>query len=72
MEKVGGRLIWAGNAQQTLIGDLDSQPDRFLVVWYPSKEAFIELTSSEEYKAIADDRHLALEFGALIASETIS
>ena len=40
LAKVGGKLIWAGNTTKTIIGDLDNQPDRFLIVWYPSKEAF--------------------------------
>jgi len=51
--------------------DFDNQPDRFLVVYYPSKEAFIEMSTSEEYAAIGHHRHLSLEYGGLIATETI-
>ena len=71
LEKVGGKAIWAGNTKKTVIGDYDNQPDRFLIVYYPSKEAFIEMSTSEEYKTIGHHRHLSLEYGALIATETI-
>ena len=71
LEKVGGKAIWAGNVKKTVIGDYDNQPDRFLVVYYPSKEAFIEMSTSEEYAAIGHHRHLSLEYGGLIATESI-
>ena len=70
-EKVGGKLIWAGNTTKTIIGDLEDTPDRFLIAWYPSKEAFIALNNMEAYKAIAHHRHLSLEYGGLIAAETL-
>lgn len=71
LEKVGGKVIWAGKTMQTVIGDYENQPDRFLVVSYPSKEAFIEMSTSEEYAAIGHHRHESLEYGGLIATETI-
>ena len=71
LEKVGGKAIWAGNTTQTVIGDYDNQPDRFLVVYYPSKEAFIEMSTSDEYAAIGHHRHESLEYGGLIATETM-
>ena len=42
LDKVGAKPIWAGNVTKTLIGDYTSQPDRVLIVYYPSKEAFIK------------------------------
>ena len=71
VEKVGGKFIWGGKTKQTVIGDFENQPDQFLVVYYPSKEAFVEMSTSEEYKAIGHHRHEALEYGGLIATETI-
>lgn len=71
LEKVGGKTIWAGNVVKTIIGDYKTQPDRILVVSYPSKEAFIEMSTSEAYAAIGHHRHLSLEYGGLIATETI-
>ena len=69
--KDGGKAIWAGNVTQTVIGDYTSQPDRILIVYYPSKEAFIEMATSEAYAEIKEDREIALEYGGLIATETI-
>lgn len=71
MVKHGGEVLWAGTPQKTIIGDLENQPDRILLVKWPSKEAFIAFTTSEEYQPIGKDREMALEYGALIASETI-
>ena len=71
LKKVGGKAIWAGNVTQTVIGDYTSQPDRILIVYYPSKEAFIEMATSEAYAEIKEDREIALEYGGLIATETI-
>ena len=71
LEKVGGKIIWAGNVKQTVIGDYTDQPDRILVVYYPSKEAFIEMSSSKEYEAIGHQRHESLVYGGLIATETM-
>ena len=71
LEKVGAKAIWAGNVKKTVIGDYNAQPDRILIVYYPSKEAFIEMSTSEAYLKIGDDRKIALEYGGLIATETI-
>ena len=38
---------------------------------YPSKEAFIEMSTSEAYKKISHDREISLEYGGLLATETI-
>lgn len=71
MTKVGGKVLWAGKTTKTIIGDLEDQPDRILLVQYPSKEAFIEFTTSDEYKVVGKDREIALEYGALLATETL-
>lgn len=72
VKKVGGKVLWAGNVKKTLIGDQAGEPDRILVVQYPSKEAFIAMSTSEEYAKISHLRELALEYGGLIATETIA
>lgn len=71
LKKVGGRLLWAGNVTRTVIGDYTTQPDRILLVEYPSKEAFIEMTTSEDYKKIGGNRTISLEYGGLLATQTI-
>ena len=71
LAKVGGKIIWAGNAIQTIIGDYSDTPDRILIVEYPSKEAFISMSTSEDYAKISHLREMALEYGGLIATETL-
>lgn len=71
LAKVGGKVLWAGEVKRTLIGDLEIQPDRILVVYYPSKEAFVEMSTSKAYAKIGGDREKALEYGGLIVTETM-
>ena len=71
LEKVGGKMLWAGKVNKTIIGDSSDQPHRILVVEYPSKEAFVEMSTSEEYAKISHLREMALEYGGLIATKTI-
>jgi len=68
---VGGKVLWAGNVQRTLIGDLEISPDRILAVYYPSKEAFVEMATSDAYAKIGGDREKALTYGGLLVTETM-
>ena len=72
LKKVGGQILWAGNVNMTVIGDSEEQPDMVLIVEYPSSAKFIEMSTSEAYRAIAHDRELSLEYGGLLASTTSS
>lgn len=71
LERAGAKVIWSGHVRQTLIGDSDGQPDMVLIVSYPSKEAFIEMSTGPEYDVIGKDRKIALEYGGLLATTTI-
>lgn len=71
LKKVGGKLLWAAKVKSIIIGDQNDRPDRILVVEYPNKEAFVEMTTSEEYAKISHLREFALEYGGLMATETI-
>ncbi|MEZ4883960.1 MAG: DUF1330 domain-containing protein [Chitinophagales bacterium] len=71
LEKAGGKVLWMGNITKTIIGDYDNQPDMILIVSYPSKESFIEMSTTPEYELVSKDRKIALEYGALLASNTI-
>jgi uncharacterized protein (DUF1330 family) len=63
----GGRLLWAGTADQVLIGDAEQQWDAVLLVEYPSRAAFIEMVSSPEYLEAHAHRERALERTIVIA-----
>ena len=69
--KAGGKVIWSGMVNRTIIGDYSNQPDMFIIVSYPSKEAFINMSTTPEYEEVSKDRKIALEYGALMAATTI-
>lgn len=63
LEKVGGQVRFLGRAAPPL---LSGGPwDLVLLVEYPTRQAFLEMVGSEEYKAIAHLRTEALAEGEL-------
>lgn len=71
LTKAGAKIIWMGKVNATVIGDYEDQPDMIALVSYPSKEAFVAMSTSSEYEVIGKDRKIALEYGGLLASSTI-
>lgn len=67
VESKGGRLIWSGRVDSMLIGESDVDFDMVALVEYPSREAFIEITSSNHVQEIGKDRAAGLEGQWLIA-----
>ncbi|MEM7336608.1 MAG: DUF1330 domain-containing protein, partial [Chloroflexota bacterium] len=63
LEAVGGRLLWSGRVNMTVIGDEDDHPDMVLIVEYPSIANFAEMSTSDAYRAVAHDRELSLTYG---------
>ncbi len=59
LEKIGARILYAGAGGLALIGP--SEWDMVALVEYPTRRAFIEMTSSPEYLEIAHLRTEALE-----------
>ena len=70
LKAVGGRLLWSGKVNMTVIGDKEDHPDMILIVEYPSVAKFAEMSTSEAYRKIAHDRELSLTYGGLLASNT--
>jgi uncharacterized protein (DUF1330 family) len=62
LEKVGGRIVFIGQPATVLLGD--ASWDLVVLVEYPSRQAFLDMSGSPEYAEIA---HLRTE--ALTASE---
>lgn len=63
LEKVGGRIVFAGVPAVALLGD-DSW-DLVALVEYPTRQAFLDMIGSSEYQAIAHLRTEALARGEL-------
>ena len=67
VEEGGGRLVWAGRPTEIVIGEEGMQWDMVALVEYPSRKAFIEMTSTPKYNDIHVDREAGLESQWLIA-----
>jgi uncharacterized protein (DUF1330 family) len=63
LEKVGGRIVWLGAPAQALLGE--GSWDLVVLVEYPTRQAFLDMVGSEEYRAIEHLRSEALVKGEL-------
>ncbi|MFQ5708204.1 MAG: DUF1330 domain-containing protein [bacterium] len=70
LAKVGGCLLWQGQADQLIIGGPEDRWDRVLLVGYPSRAAFMNLVEMPEFQVVQKDRQAALESTVLIAATT--
>lgn len=69
LKKVGGTVIWAGTVEGASFGDLgDARWDWVVLVHYPSRAAFLEMTLSAEYAAINVDRENGVEDHLILAA----
>ncbi|HKU37127.1 MAG TPA: DUF1330 domain-containing protein [Polyangiales bacterium] len=64
---VGGKPIWTGAAQLTVIGPTAESWDDVLLVQYPSRKAFLKMASDPDYLACTVHRTAALADSRLIA-----
>ena len=67
LEKVGGRILWQGRADSVVIGGEADNWDAVILVEYPSRQAFLEMTSSPKYEDVSKDRTAGLADSRLIA-----
>ena len=67
LESVGGRILWQGRADSVVIGGEGDEWDAVILVEYPSRRAFIEMTSSPKYGDVSKDRTAGLADSRLIA-----
>ncbi len=65
------KLIWKGAIVTTVVGDSGNQPDMIFLVEYPSVDHFLGVITSPEYQKISKDRTIALEYGGLMACQTL-
>lgn len=69
LEAVGGRVLQAAEARQTVIGPQAPEWDMVLLVEYPSRAKFLEMATNPEYLKIHEHREAALADSRLIACE---
>ena len=70
IEKHGGRFIYNGRVAQKFVGDEDWHA--VALVHYPSRKAFVELTTSPEYMAIHPHREDGLEKTLVYATTPVT
>ena len=68
LEQTGARVLFQGRADSVVIGDDDADDwDAVILVEYPSRKAFIDMTSSPKYQEVSKDRTAGLADSRLIA-----
>ena len=71
LDGVGGRLLHAAAAGQTVIGPEGREWDMVLLVQYPSRKAFLEMAGDPAYLEVHKHREAALEDSRLIACSQV-
>ena len=66
INRVGGEIVFDGQASTLVIGDGELEWDMVSIVQYPSVAAFLGMTSSEEYQKIHVHRDAGLEHQLLV------
>ena len=72
VQEVGGRLVWYGRVECSVITVEGERWDEAALVEYPSRKAFIQMVSQPEYQAAAIHRTAALSDSRLIATTTLA
>jgi uncharacterized protein (DUF1330 family) len=67
IEERGGSVIWAGRADQVLIGDPSEDWDQVLLVQYPSRAAFLDMLAQPSYQEAHTHRESGLERTIVVA-----
>lgn len=65
---VGGKILWATDAQETVIGCDHDRYDEVVAVWYPSRAAFLSLPTYPGYDEAHAHRDAGVEQATLIAT----
>ena len=66
---VGGRVVWTGKVSTSAIAPDAEEWDEALLVEYPSRDAFLKMTSDPAYRAALPHRSAALRDSRLIAAQ---
>ena len=66
VSRVGGRPIWGARVDAIAIGPSEERWDEAFIVFYPSRDAFVEMVQDPDYLAILPHRTAALSDSRLI------
>lgn len=68
--RVGGRIVWRGEFQTTLIGPGNERWDHCFVARYPSAHAFLQMVTDPDYRQAVVHRQAAVLTSRLIRCAT--
>ena len=66
IKSVGGSILWQSPREQLVVGTDKDDWDAVVLVRYPSRKAFLEMTSEADYREALPHRTAGLERTALI------
>ena len=67
--RLGGRQVWVGKPEQTLIGPPDERWDLVFIAEYPSVDAFVAMLRDDAYRRAVRHRQAAVADSRLIRIE---
>lgn len=65
----GGKILWAGRVRSNVIAPSYESWDQIVLVYYPSRQAFVHMATSEPYAKIAGHRTAALADSRLFETQ---
>lgn len=65
-QRLGGRIVWSGTFEFTLIGPADERWDLCFIAEYPSADAFIAMLRDPGYRKAVRHRQVAVRTSRLI------
>jgi uncharacterized protein (DUF1330 family) len=69
LKRVGGTILWAGRVEGAALGHVGDRPwDWVVLALYPSRGAFLEMTTSPEYAVANIDRENGVEDHVILAA----
>lgn len=71
-QRLGGRIVWRGAQELTLIGPQSESWDICFVAEYPSVEAFVEMVKDPVYRAATEHRQAAVSDSRLVRLSPMS
>lgn len=66
INKLGGRVVWAGSPSLVVIGPADEKWDMAFIVEYPKVAAMLSMIGDADYQKVAVHRTAAVEDSRLI------
>ena len=70
--EVGGKLEWMGAVKAAVIAPEGEEWDDALLVYYPSRQAFLDMVSQPDYQTTAVHRTAALADSRLVMTEPVA